>query len=164
METNQKFEKAIDVVLKHEGSYINNPSDKGGETKYGISKRSYPNVDIKNLTLEQAKEIYKRDFWDIGKFNDIKDGRISTKLFDLSVNMGLLQANKIMQRALRALGFNLKEDGIIGSATLGAINGSDSSKLIIAIRSEAAGFYRLLASKHAPQNVFLNGWLTRAYT
>ncbi len=60
----ENWEKAISFVLKWEGGYSNDPYDSGGETKYGISKRSYPNLDIKNLTLEQAKEIYKRNYWD----------------------------------------------------------------------------------------------------
>jgi len=57
------WERVGRSILRHEGGYVNNPNDPGGETKYGISKRSYPNVDIKNLTPEQALEIYHRDFW-----------------------------------------------------------------------------------------------------
>ena len=57
------FDKAMNFVGLMEGGYVNDPIDKGGETKYGISKRSYPNLDIKNLTKEQAREIYYKDFW-----------------------------------------------------------------------------------------------------
>jgi len=56
------FERCIAFVLRHEGGYVNDPRDPGGETKYGISKRAYPGLDIKNLTEEQAKEIYRQDY------------------------------------------------------------------------------------------------------
>ena len=59
----ERFRKAIEVILKYEGGYVNDPNDLGSETNFGISKRSYPNVDIKNLTKEQAIEIYHRDWW-----------------------------------------------------------------------------------------------------
>ena len=60
----KNFNEIIEQVLEHEGGYVNDPKDLGGETKYGITKRFYPDVDIKNLTVEQAKEIYKKDYWD----------------------------------------------------------------------------------------------------
>lgn len=158
-----KFETAINSVLSHEGGYVNDPTDRGGETKYGISKRSYPNIDIKNLTLEQAKAIYKRDFWDNQPYKNINDIELSTKMFDLSVNMGAIQANKLLQRALRALGQTVVEDGVIGSKSLAAINSVDSSKLLVSLRSEAAGYYRIIAAVKTNQIRFLQGWLTRAY-
>ena len=57
------FEEIIDKVIEHEGGYVNDPDDPGGETKYGIAKKSNPDVDIKNLTIEQAKEIYWDKYW-----------------------------------------------------------------------------------------------------
>ena len=57
------FDQAIEVILKHEGGYANNPNDSGGETKYGISKRSYPELNIRGLTRDYAKKIYEQDFW-----------------------------------------------------------------------------------------------------
>ncbi len=59
----EKFNKAVRIILAHEGGYVNHPADPGGETNMGISKRSYPDLDIKNLTVAMAKEIYFRDFW-----------------------------------------------------------------------------------------------------
>jgi Glycosyl hydrolase 108 len=59
----EAFEKAVRFTLSWEGGYVSNPNDPGGETKYGISKRAYPHLDIKNLTLDQAKEIYYQDYW-----------------------------------------------------------------------------------------------------
>jgi lysozyme family protein len=59
------FNKAFEDVLGLEGGYVNNPHDPGGETKWGISKKRYPKEDIKNLSVERAKALYKRDYWDI---------------------------------------------------------------------------------------------------
>ena len=61
------FDEIIEVTLHHEGGYVHDPKDLGGETNYGIAKRFYPDVDIKNLTEEGAKEIYKKDYWEIGR-------------------------------------------------------------------------------------------------
>jgi len=58
------FDEIIEVVLHHEGGYVNDPKDPGGETNFGIAKRSHPDVDIKNLTKDGAKEIYKEHYWD----------------------------------------------------------------------------------------------------
>ena len=68
-----KFDEIIEGVLKHEGGYVNDPTDLGGETNFGITKRFYPDVDIKNLTEEGAKEIYKKDYWDKNKVDDLPD-------------------------------------------------------------------------------------------
>jgi lysozyme family protein len=160
----QGFEHAIGKVLGHEGGYVNDASDRGGETKYGISKRTYPDLDIKSLTREQAKAIYRRDFWERYKYCQIGDQVISAKLLDLSINMGPNSAHRLLQRALKANGCSdIKEDGIIGRMTLAAVNRVDASALLAAIRSEAAGYYRLIVASKPDQNKFLQGWLNRAY-
>jgi lysozyme family protein len=158
-----KFLKAFEYLLKHEDGYVNDKADPGGETNSGISKRSYPNLDIKNLTLEQAKEIYFRDFWAKCKCEDIEDENIATKFFDLAVHTGIPQAVKLIQRALRAAGISVTEDGIIGAITLSAINKADSTDLLAALKSEAAGYYRLIANLNPSQKKFIEGWLNRAY-
>ena len=58
------FETAINRILSHEGGYVDNPADPGGRTQWGISQRSYPNLDIKSLTRDQAIALYERDFWE----------------------------------------------------------------------------------------------------
>jgi lysozyme family protein len=158
-----KFLKAFDYMLKHEGGYVNDSADPGGETRYGISKRSYPNLNIKDLTLDQAREIYHRDFWIKAKCEDIVDENTAIKFFDLTVHAGILQATKLIQRALRSAGQNVVEDGVIGSITLAAINKADPTDLLAALKSEAAGFYRLIASTNPSQQRFVEGWLWRAY-
>lgn len=159
-----RFLKAFERVIYHEGVYSNHVSDLGGETKYGISKRSYPQIDIKNLSLDQARQIYYCDFWIKGKFEQIIDEPIAVKLFEISINTGITQANKLIQRALRAVEKLVAEDGIIGPITLKAINGADSTDLLAALKSEAAGYYRLIAQTNPSQQKFIAGWLNRAYS
>ena len=84
-------------------------------------------------------------------------------MFDLAVNMGTRKANELLQRALRAVENPVKEDGIIGSITLTAVNNSNEAALLATIRSEVAGYYRSIVMKNASQQKFINGWLNRAY-
>ena len=159
------FEKAIPIILKHEGGYVDDPNDLGGETKYGISKRSYPHLDIKNLTREEAIEIYRRDWWDKYRYGDIKDQDVATKVFDLSVNMGPAQAHKLLQRAVNWVSdAGLVVDGILGPKTLLATNAAEPMKVLQALRFLAAEYYYSLAKARTESRTFLFGWLNRAYS
>ena len=111
------FNKAFEKILTFEGGYVNDKSDSGGETKYGISKKAFPNVDIKNLTLNEAKEIYKKVYWDKIKGDKIKSQHIAELIFDTAVNMGTSFAIKTAQKVL-----NVKQDGIVGPITLNTLN------------------------------------------
>lgn len=157
------FEKAIETVLKHEGGYVNDPADPGGETKFGISWRQYPNVDIKNLTREDAIEIYRRDYWKPYRFDEIDSQNVATKVFDLAVNMGHNRAFKVLQQALQAVKEKVVIDGVLGPRTLAAVNRVPGNELLPAIRSEAACYYRLLVAKRPDLVKFINGWMNRAY-
>jgi lysozyme family protein len=163
MSKTDNFEQIITNVLKNEGGYVNDPTDKGGETNFGISKRTYPDINIKNLTLNQAKTIYKRDFWDKQQYNNIDNINIAAKIFDLSVNIGVSKANILIQRALRSVGINVSRDGILGIVTLSAINKTSSTELLAALKSEAAGYYRSIVASNKKNSKFLKGWLKRAY-
>lgn len=110
------WDRAFDLLMINEGGYVNNCHDSGGETKYGISKKAYPDLDICNLTLEQAKEIYKRDYWNRCKCDYLPDS-LSVAVFDFAVNSGVSRAVKYLQTSL-----GVKADGIIGNQTLGAAN------------------------------------------
>jgi len=85
------FQYAVNLILELEGGYVDHPSDPGGATKYGISQRSYPKVDIKNLTRQQATEIYKRDYWN-RVIQRVDDPRMRIMVFDSAVNHGLSRA------------------------------------------------------------------------
>ena len=92
------FDEIIEKVLEHEGGYVNDPDDAGGETKYGIAKRWYPDVDIKNLTKEQAKKIYHTDYWRRGKCDELPS-QLRHIYFDMCVNFGRGGAVKVLQQA-----------------------------------------------------------------
>ena len=93
------FDEIIEITLHHEGGYVHDPKDLGGETNYGIAKRFYPDVDIKNLTEDEAKDIYKRDYWDKNRIEDLSE-ELRHIFFDMCVNQGRGTAVKILQRAL----------------------------------------------------------------
>ncbi len=94
---NKEFEKAVSFVLRWEGGYSNDGRDPGGETKFGISKRSYPELDISKLTLEQAKEIYYQNYWLKSKCDELP-APLNIIVFDTSVNMGRSRAEEIWEK------------------------------------------------------------------
>lgn len=178
------FDKAIGVILKHEGGYVNHPNDPGGATNYGISLRflaDYPEIgdfdhdgdvdaeDIRVMTIEDASQIYKQAWWDKFKYGLINDQTIATKVFDFSVNMGAKRAHILLQRALnRAFGLKLTEDGIVGPNTRNVINsavdGSGEQQLLDAYCATAWDFYQGLIANNPKLSVFAKGWKNRAYS
>ena len=159
-----KFMKAVEVVLQHEGGDVNDPNDPGGETKYGISKKSYPHMDIENLTLDQAKEIYYKDWWIRYRINEIKDVQVATKVLDVLVNVGPRTGISILQRALHAAGeVDVVVDGIVGPKTIQATNRANPDMLLGALRAEQANHYRGLVKTNPALAKFETGWLRRAY-
>jgi lysozyme family protein len=117
------FDQAFEAVIGHEGGYVNNPKDPGGETRYGISKRAYPAEDIRNLTLARAKELYLRDYW-LQAGCDKVPGGVAFDLFDTAVNSGVSRAVKMLQTAV-----GVTADGKLGPATLAAINAANAPAL-----------------------------------
>lgn len=90
------FEEAVSFVLKWEGGYTNDPNDPGGETKYGICKRSYPTLDIKNLTLDKAKEIYYQNYWLKAGCDELSPP-LDIIVFDTAVNCGVGRAKEFLE-------------------------------------------------------------------
>lgn len=123
--TAKVWNTAFDLLMINEGGYVNDPKDSGGETKYGISKKAYPYVDIPNLTIEQAKQIYKKDYWDRCKCDYLPDA-LSVAVFDFAVNSGINRAIKYLQMAIG----NITVDGIIGNQTIGAANRVPTKKIL----------------------------------
>ena len=85
------FDSALEFVLRWEGGYVNHPTDPGGETNMGISKRAYPNEDIKNMTRERAAFLYRRDYWDACNCDALLPG-MALMAFDTAVNCGVKRA------------------------------------------------------------------------
>ena len=159
----RKFSTAFKSLMYFEGGYSNDNIDHGGETKFGISKRIYPDLNIKNLTLDDAKKIYYHDYWTGYGYDQIKSILVASKVFNITVHAGAKQCHKLLQRALRATGIDIDEDGIFGPKTLEATNNANPKVLLAALRSENAGFYRLIISNQPSQNKFIKGWMKRAY-
>lgn len=147
---------ALEALLVREGGYVNDPNDAGGETKYGISKRSYPNEDIKNLTPERAKAIYTRDFYNAPGFHKLPL-EYSEPVFDLGVHSGPAQAVRIMQRTVRA-----KADGALGPATVAAVTSRPAAEFRRRFAVERLLFY-LSTILARPTNLkYARNWFGRA--
>ena len=163
MSSRETFDKAIVVVLAHEGGYSDHPDDLGGATNYGISSRANPGVDVENLTREGAIEIYWSRYWE-GKGFDLLPERLAIKTFDLAVNMGNSAAVCCLQRAIRAAGSQVAVDGSIGPETAGAAGLLCELAIVAALRSEAAGEYRVILVRNPSQATFAANWMARAYS
>jgi hypothetical protein len=146
----QSFINASNNTLGWEGGYTTDPNDPGGETNFGISKRSYPNVDIKNLTQVQAVQIYYNDFW-VHIHGDSMPKGLAMNVFDAAINMGLGAGIKLMQSALGVV-----SDGVIGPHTLAAMQGATNDQVtkFVILRCEAY-------TKLSQFALYGNTWLTR---
>lgn len=118
------FDEAFDLLISHEGGYVNHPGDPGGETRFGISKRAYPSVNIKALNLNQAKAIYRRDYWTAAGCDRAPEA-VRFDLLDMAVNSGVGLAIRTLQRAV-----GVADDGLIGPATLSALDQCDPKGLL----------------------------------
>jgi lysozyme family protein len=158
-----KFDEAFKIVVANEGGYVNDKNDIGGETKYGISKRAYPQLDIQNLTIEKAKEIYKQNYWNKCRCDDIKSDKLATQVFDIAVNCGVRAAGLMLQRAINMTSkVKTNVDGIIGLKTLANVNVSDARVLNNNVVMTRINYYQDIVKRNPLQGRFLNGWINRA--
>jgi len=152
-----KFDEIIEVVLEHEGGYVNDPKDPGGETNFGIAKRSNPDVDIKNLTKAEASLIYKTKYWDKNKVESLPE-ELWHIYFDMCVNMGRSRAVKILQQSAVNRGRNIKVDGGLGPNTIKALKGVELER----VRAFRVRYYVELVNKKPDLEKFYFGWFRRA--
>ena len=146
------FNISIKIVLANEGGLVENASDPGGLTNFGISQRSYPNVDIRALTPETAADIYRRDYW---KFDAVDSQALCTKIFDMYVNMGHTAVH-ILQICM-----GVPVDGLWGPGTCAAVNAAGDS-LLNDYRLALGRHYQNLVLANPALAQFLHGWLIRA--
>lgn len=145
------FEQAVEVVLKHEGGYVFHPKDPGGETNFGISKRAYPYLKIKELTRDDAIEIYRSDYWNrIGI--DQLPSEIRLMVFDTAVNMGPARAIGFLQAVVGA-----KVDGNFGPETLRQVLEFDPLQILHKYALRRLDTYATLSTF----NTFGVGWTRR---
>lgn len=146
------FIDIIKQVLENEGGYVNDPDDAGGETKYGITKKQYLLLDIKNLTKEEAIEIYKRDYWTPSKASSLPHN-LQYAYFDTVVNCGQGTAVKILQRAAGA-----KVDGMIGPKTIARARFCH----LVHFQAYRVLYYASIVVHKPSQKKFWLGWFKRA--
>lgn len=120
------FDRALAFVLQHEGgdTITDDPADPGGLTKWGISLRSYPGLDIRALTRDQAADIYCADYWHAGSCDALPPG-VAVMHMDACVNQGVKAAAKLLQLAA-----GVTADGAIGPKTLAAVQRMDAAALL----------------------------------
>lgn len=157
------FDEAFKRLIGHEGGYSTDRRDPGNwtggrvgvgtlkGTKFGLAANTYPNLDIKNLTLAQAKAIYKKDWWDkLGA--DGMHSAIVFQLWDFAINAGKSRAIKELQQAV-----GVPADGIIGPQTLAAVNAHDLNDVILSLTAERLKFYTSLNTF----KTYGKGWTNR---
>lgn len=157
------FERCIARVLAHEGGYTRHRADRGnwtggrvgvGElkgTKYGIAANTYPDLDIENLTRDEAVAIYRRDFWQPTRCDDLP-AVVRFQLLDAAVNHGIGRAKRLLQRAV-----GVREDGVIGPVTLAAVRALDPMDLLLRLCAVRIRFYADLPDF----DTFGRGWTRR---
>lgn len=130
------FNVAFDRLMGHEGGYVNHPRDPGGETNWGISRRSYPHLDIAKLTREDAKQIYWRDFW--FPISGVHDA-VKFQAFDAAINHGIGNATRMLQRAV-----GVADDGHWGPVSASAAAKIELNDQLLRFLAERLDFMRKL--------------------
>ena len=140
----ENFYESLDVVLKHEGGYVDHPEDPGGRTNMGITQAVYEKYLGRTVTEEEMKEmkIYMPKLCPM----------IDFCVFDWAVNSGVSRASRALQKIV-----GVKDDGVIGPNTLKAVNSADAKVVIKQLTEPREDFYRRLSTF----DTFGNGWLSR---
>lgn len=152
--------KIIDDIITREGgpTFTNDPTDSGGRTQHGISERAHPKAWLDNqVTLDEARAIYRQRYLDSPGFAQIKDPRLRAQLVDFGVNSGPAVAIQKLQGLLKQ-----DVDGILGPKTLSAANAAEPILLNNKLALERVKMIGRIVNKNPAQAKFLNGWLSRA--
>lgn len=167
-----RFDEVVQIVFAHEGGLSDNSADKGGRTNLGITqstlmraRQRMPTLPerVDNLTVNQAKDIYRSLYWDICRCRYLEPP-LDLLIFDAAVNCGTGGAGIQLQRALNKLGHNLAVDGAIGPATLAAMKYSHENELwriVGAVLIERVAWHNAIIGRDKSQLVFIHGWLNR---
>ena len=149
------FDECLKMLLHHEGGYVNHPKDPGGETNLGVTKRVYEKwggtKDMKDLTVEDVAPIYKKEYWDKCRCDDLESG-VDWAVFDWAVNSGTGRAAKAIQKICGAA-----QDGVIGPKTLALINTQNTEYVIEEFGKIRQDFYESLKTF----DTFGKGWTRR---
>jgi lysozyme family protein len=170
------FDYAFIKTLGAEGGYSDDESDRGGKTNFGITEAVFKDAlnrmvisgvsDIKDLTVAQAKAIYKTDYWHKIRLGEIRNQEIAAEIFDTAVNMGRSASIKIVQESLNFLGEKLVVDGIIGPITIGTVNKwaqRDVRALFMCLNGFQFRRYADIIKNNPEQSKFARGWSKRIH-
>ncbi len=167
------IEDMINEVLKKEGGFVNHPADKGGPTNRGITLNTlskwlgYPAhlEDIRNITVDTAKEIYRKNYFYNPGINELPI-EIQPLIFDSAINHGPSRAIKFVQLVINKAGFgHVSIDGIMGPKTkMKSFQALDEMNdyFINALVDERILFYKKIVLNDSSQSVFFKGWISRA--
>ena len=150
-------------VIEHEGAYFNDPI--AGPTKYGITKKSFPDIDVENLTKEEALDIYRYLYYE-WEVDELIFPYIQANYFDFAFHSGKYRATKYLQKTWNHYfpQWELKEDGILGPITKSYISNVDLVGNVIYF-GDSYLFYRqsymISLAKDKKYRIFLKGWLKR---
>lgn len=158
------FAPAFDFMMNHEDPKREGviTRDSGGLTRWGISQKAFPNVDIRSLRLEDAANIYRDSYFRPMHGYDIASQDVANKLFDMAVNMGIATATRLCQKACCDLGQLIAVDGQFGCNTLEAVNKCDGDALVGLLRAYSKSHYEEIADNNPDLKRYLAGWLNRA--
>ena len=149
------FDECLKMLLHHEGGYVNHPKDPGGETNLGVTKRVYEKwggtKDMKDLTVEDVAPIYKKEYWDKCRCDELESG-VDWAVFDWAVNSGTGRAAKAIQKICGA-----SQDGAIGPKTLALIGTQNTEYVIEEFGKIRQDFYESLKTF----DTFGKGWTRR---
>lgn len=152
----ERFKRCINILLLHEGGYVNDPTDLGGETNFGISKRAFPTLDIKNITREKAIDIYYENYWQKIKGDHLPGEALAMQVFDAAVNVGVKTASRMLQRIV-----NADVDGVIGQLTIRILEMKNTEAVTERFKFERLKFYCEIVIHNPSQVKFLKGWMKR---
>jgi lysozyme family protein len=145
-------QRCIDLILAEEGGQVNHPRDPGGLTKYGISKRAYPQLDIAVLTRETAVALYRRDYWNPVHGDELPDG-LDLLVLDSAINQGPATTIRLLQEAL-----NLNQDGVLGPITL-----AHARRTLPNVLQEFCALRAWRYEINRNEDVFGKGWFRRLF-
>lgn len=163
---NSTFDKAFQMILEHEGGFSDHPQDKGSWTMYGITRAEVSRYigheasidEVKALTIDQAKEIYKKNYWDKLKLDEVKSDLLKLILFDQGVNR---DTGTIVLKIQKLLGVSV--DGVFGPVTIAKLNSQDPKHFSVLFFKDAQKSYIEIVKRNSSQIVFLNGWINRTH-
>lgn len=160
------FQKALELVLRFEGGYSNDPADPGKETKFGISSNSYPKLNIATLTKDEAAAIYKRDYWDKLSLDTVNSESAAAKIFSVGVHCGVKFAKEMTIEAVNwSIGLNRDKASTINNVYLDALADVDDipqKRFMMIATSIQTARYVILTRNNGNLKKFIFGWLNRA--